>query len=217
MSRARGFTLIELLVAMTVLGLISVALLGSLRFGATAWTRSDTAGRSVETIELAESVLRRALASAYPSLVALDQTHPHIEFSGSSDRIEFLAPAPEALGGAGLARITVAVARGAEGTRLTIAAMPELAAESGTPAAPSVLADGFAAAEFAYFGAETPDAEPAWHGTWQDRMDLPQLIEVTVSFPSGDPRRWPALLVKPEIAVDEGCVFEPTTKRCRGR
>jgi general secretion pathway protein J len=213
----RGFTLIEMLVVMTILGLISLALLGSLRFGATAWQRSNGQGGSIEQIELAETVLRRALVSAYPYLSGTDPADTHIQFEGTSSRIVFLAPAPEALGGAGLARFTVAAEPAESGMRLTIAAVPELALPgSATPSA-GVLIDGLEDAKFGYYGADDPGSDPSWHDSWSGRPSLPGMIRIRASFPRGDARHWAELMVAPQIAVDEGCMLDPLSHHCLGR
>jgi general secretion pathway protein J len=214
---SRGFTLVELLVAMAVLGLISVSLLGSLRFGAVAWQRSDAQGSAVEQTELAESVLRRALSSAYPYLSVSDPTDPHILFDGTASRISFLGPAPEALGGAGLARFAVSLDASEHGQRLTIAATPELAVGDAAALPPSVLVDGLDHADFAYYGALEPGSDPAWHDSWNSRFGLPQLIRISGAFEAGDHRHWPTLVVAPRIAVDEGCVLDLLASRCQGR
>jgi general secretion pathway protein J len=216
-SAERGFTLVELLVAMTVLGLISLALLGSLRFGATAWNRSDGQGGSVEQIELAETVLRRALVSAYPYLSASDPTDPHILFAGTDSRISFLAPAPEALGGVGFARFTIAAEPGESGVRLMIGATLELATDGVAARPPSVLVKGLDRVSFAYYGTDGPEAAPAWHDSWNDRFALPGMIRISGAFPVGDVRHWPDLVIAPQIGADQGCVLDPLGHRCQGR
>jgi general secretion pathway protein J len=213
----RGFTLVEMLVAMTILGLISLSLLGSLRFGATAWQRSNGQGGSIEQTELAESVLRRALVSAYPFLSGTDPTDPHILFEGTASQIIFLAPAPEALGGAGLARFTVAVEPTESGMRLTIAAVPELALADSATLSPGVLVEGLERAEFGYYGADEPGSDPTWHDSWSGRLSLPGMIRIRASFLPGDARHWAELTVAPQIAVDEGCVLDPLSHHCLGR
>jgi general secretion pathway protein J len=213
----RGFTLVELLVAMTVLGLISLALFGSLHFGATAWQRSDGQGSSVEQIELAETVLRRALTSAYPYLSASDPTDPHILFHGTDSQISFLAPAPEALGGAGFARFTIAAVPGENGVRLTIEAALELAAAGTAAQPPSVLIKGLDRVNFAYYGTDEPGVPPAWHDGWNDRFSLPGLVRISAAFPAGDVRHWSDLVIAPRIGADQGCVLDPLGHRCQGR
>lgn len=214
---ARGFTLVELLVAMTVLGLIALSLLSSLRLGATVWQRSDGQGRSVEQIELAATTLRSTLTAAYPFLAAADPTDIHILFDGTAQHIRFLAPAPDALGGAGLARFDVAAEPGENGLRLTIAATPELANDGFAVRRPAVLLDGLDRLSFGYYGPDQPGSVPSWHESWADRSSLPRMIRISAGFAPGDSNYWPELIVAPQIAADEGCVFDPLGHRCQGR
>lgn len=214
---ARGFTLVELLVAMTVLGLIALSVLGSLRLGATVWQRSDGQGRSVEQIELAATTLRSTLTTAYPFLATVDPTDVHILFDGTARHIGFLAPAPDALGGAGLAHFDVAAESDKNGLRLTIAATPELASEGFAARRPAVLLDGLHHLSFAYYGPDQPGSAPSWHETWTDRSSLPNMIRISAGFAPGDSSYWPELIVAPQIAADAGCVFDPLGHRCQGR
>ncbi len=64
-ARAAGFTLIELLVALTLVGLISVALFGGLRFGARVWEEGALHSARLAEIETVQSLLRRQLAQAH--------------------------------------------------------------------------------------------------------------------------------------------------------
>lgn len=217
MSRQRGFTLIELLVAMAILGLISLSMLTSLRFGSIAWQRSDSQGGAVEQIDLAESVLRGSLSTAYPYLSSTDPTNVHVLFDGEASRIDFLAPAPAALGGAGLAWFSIASEPEAHGIRLTVSARPELAAAGYQTWPPSILARGLATVSFSYFGQDAPESVPSWHESWSGRRSLPSAIRISGTYPIGDGRHWQDLVVAPQIAVDESCVIDLLSHRCQGR
>ena len=62
--RTLGFTLVELLVAITLLGLIAVALSGALRFGARVWDVGTERGAQSSRVEAAQNFLRRRIAEA---------------------------------------------------------------------------------------------------------------------------------------------------------
>ena len=217
MTQPRGFTLLELIVAMTILGLISLSMLGGLRFGATAWQRSDAQGGAVEQIELAESVLRNALRAAYPYFTTEDPTNLHVWFQGSATRLDFLAPSPQALGGAGLARFSIAAEPGGRGIRLTVSARPELATADFKAQPPSVLVSGLDTASFSYFGADAVGSPATWHESWAGQRSLPAAIRISGAFPAGDARHWPDLVIVPQIAVDETCMLDLLSHRCQGR
>jgi general secretion pathway protein J len=215
--REAGFTLLELIVALTLLGMISLALFGSFGFGATVWRRGRTSESNIEATALAEGTVRQALAGIYPMRSSDDPANPRLLFDGAADRLSFLAASPQALGSGGLARFTLAVEAGAKGARLTIAAAPELARDEEAGVPPSLLADGLAHADFAYWGVTGTDAAPDWHSSWIAARALPDLIRIRASFPPGDPRHWPDLVVAPRITVDEACLFDPRTLHCQGR
>jgi general secretion pathway protein J len=217
MNREHGFTLIELLIAMAILGLISLSMIASLRFGALAWQRSDSQGAAVEQIELAESVLRGLLSTTYPYLSSADPTNVHVLFEGEASRIDFLAPAPAALGGAGLAWFSIASEPEDHGVRVVVSARPELATESFKTWPPSILAKGLATVGIAYFGQDAPDTAPSWHESWSGQRSLPSAIRISATYPAGDGRHWPDLVIVPRIAVDEGCVIDLLSHRCQGR
>jgi general secretion pathway protein J len=215
--RQAGFTLLELIVALTILGLISLELFGSLRFGATAWRRGQVSESNLEAIDLAESTLRQFLAGIYPMYSTDDPAAPHLLFEGSTNRLSFLAAAPQALGGAGLARFTLAIEPGATGLRVTLAAVPELALNEDSGLTPSLVVDGLERAALAYWGADDASSPPAWHDSWSNARALPSLVRIQASYPAGDPRRWTDLIVAPLIAADEACLFDLRTRHCQGR
>ncbi|MDH3594369.1 MAG: prepilin-type N-terminal cleavage/methylation domain-containing protein, partial [Rhodospirillales bacterium] len=62
--RSGGFTLVELLVALTLLGLIFVALFGGLRFGTRTWETGNQRSEAFAEVEVMQSLLRRQLAQA---------------------------------------------------------------------------------------------------------------------------------------------------------
>ncbi|HXY99648.1 MAG TPA: prepilin-type N-terminal cleavage/methylation domain-containing protein [Stellaceae bacterium] len=212
---AAGFTLLELLVAMTLLGLLTVLLFGGLKFGARAWARGEAHSAGAEEVRFVQQLLRRELEESYPFFLATDPLDPHVTFEGETQSLTFLAPAPQSLGVAGRARITLRAVAGEGGEKLVILARPELA--FGDDASAEVLIDGLEALSFSYYGAEGASDPPQWHDRWSDRRDFPKLIRVAARFPAGDARRWPDLVVAPRIDVDLGCGYDPLSKSCRGR
>lgn len=211
-----GFTLLELLVTLALLGLLAVLLSGGLRFGIRAWERSSAHAAGTDQTSLAQRLLRRELSRAYPYLVTGDQMPPHIDFTGSPEAVNVLAPVPLALAAGGRARVSFRVASDGDGRKLVMTAQPELADDDQPPATDVLLAN-LSSLEFSYFGRLGGDSEPRWHDAWKDQIALPRLIRVRAAFPAGDPRHWPDLIVAPRITVDVGCTYDPLTKRCRGR
>lgn len=208
----RGFTLVELLVALAILGMITLMLAASTRFGLRAWHRTDALEATAGELGLVRATLARDLALAYPEWNASDPTAPVVGFDGTERRLGFLAPAPQAMGGAGFARYLLAAG---EDGRLTLAATFETAPDP--PDRASVLLEQASSIAFAYYGSPDGQAAPVWQPSWRNRRSLPLLIRIRVRLADGDERRWPDLVVAPHLATDALCVYDPLTYHCRGR
>jgi general secretion pathway protein J len=199
-----GFTLIELLVAMTLLGLLSVALVAGFRSGLRAWETSTRIANQANDLRRTEDQVRRALERAYPALVSIDATHVRADFAGSETSMAFLTPA----GDGNLMRTRLEIT-GPDGDRtLWLAAIPELATPGIKPRT-KVLLSHLARADFAY----ASDTE--WQKSWTDAIKLPRSIRIHLEAQgSGTPLD---IVVEPCIAADIGCVFDLLTHSCAGR
>ena len=199
-SAAAGFTLAELLVAMTLLGLISVALFGGLRFGARAWEVGMQRADDQSQVEAVQNVLRRQLERAV-SFALADQT---TSFNGDGERLEFSAPAASQFGPSGFYRFELLTVsdRGRDDLILRWRVERSDLEESGIEPEERVLLVDVAGLEFGYFGDPERSFEPDWQEEWQD-VDLPpDLIAVRIGFPEGDERDWPELVVAPRLSLN---------------
>lgn len=213
-----GFTLLELLVALALFGLLSVALFGSIRFGMAAWTRGTMRADQVDQILHAQNLLRGLIEDAYPLFMPAVPAGGQVDFDGTHQSLDFLAPTPIARSIGGKSRFRITIARRAEAADLVLTSTAELAwPEHATQPITAVLLAGIRDAQFAYFGVTRTDRAPAWHAVWQGQTTLPQLLRLRVRLADGDTRMWPELLVAPRITADVSCVFDPLTNRCRGR
>ncbi|MDE2182803.1 MAG: prepilin-type N-terminal cleavage/methylation domain-containing protein [Alphaproteobacteria bacterium] len=187
-----GVTLVELLVALSVMGLLSVLLLGSLEFGSGVWKRADedllATGRSLKL----QSALVRELAQIYPF-----HRGDAVVFDGAAHVLSYLAPDPQVPGA--LDRVTISVADGT----LVRRSVPELSRSS---AQETVLSRDVGRLDFSYFGAQ--DGKPAgWHSNWHGQPVLPSLIRIDLDG-SG-------FVMAPRIRIDTGCVLDALPAYCR--
>jgi general secretion pathway protein J len=213
-----GFTLIEALVAITLLGLLCVALTRGLRFGVDAWARGSVHSDQLSRTTVVQGLLRRALGEAYPYLLSSDPTRPYVDFDGTSESLGFLASAPIVLGGIGRSRFRLSITKHDGLADLVMTSQAELAAaDTSSTLQKKTLLAGTASIEFAYFGKLRSEPSAQWHDRWSGQAALPQLVRIEVRFPEGDSRLWPELVIAPRIAVDIGCVYDPLTRQCRGR
>lgn len=187
-DKQSGFTLVELLVALTLLALISVMLVGTLRFAHTAWERADAATDRLQRTELAMNVMRRLLQQAYPLAVA-GVNRPHaVAFSGNADGVLFLAPPAAVLSLGGLQLNWLSIEHDGTDARLVLRWRPfDRASETWPPQtsagdfAEVVLADHVEGARLAYFAPDpdAPQTPPWWHSDWNDAAQLPDLVRLS--------------------------------------
>jgi general secretion pathway protein J len=213
-----GFTLVELLVALSLLSLLTLALVGSFRFGVQAWGRSAVQSERLDNGIIVQQLLRHLITDVYPLYVSNDPTHRYVDFEGTKTSMKFLSSAPIVLGGGGRAQFRIFPESRAGQNELILIAKRELDNRDGSTASNrKLLLSKFNALEFSYFGKGRADREQAWHDTWIGEPVLPQLVRISVRFPPGGAQVWSDLFVAPAINVDVGCVYETFNKSCRGR
>jgi general secretion pathway protein J len=200
-SSSAGFTLLELLIAITLLGLLTAAMFGGLRFGARAWERSEERLDDSARLHVVQNFLRDRLAQAYP-LSADDETGPlRLAFEGDGDTLRFVTLMPEHLG-TGFAEFVLAVTD-QSGERDLIVRWRRFDYPAGTSGSIEeepqikILLDRIEALEFAYYGALGRGERPTWQEQWLGAQALPGLVRVRVIFPQEDHRHWPDLIVRP--------------------
>jgi general secretion pathway protein J len=196
---AAGFTLIELLVAMTLLGILMTALFGGLSLGSRVWETSD---RRLEDGSRAQAV-RDFLTARLGETLPVSIEGPL--FAGSADSLRFASPMPAHLG-AGIYMLELGLDASLPADRprdllLRWQKVLTSAAEAANPVTGQrVLLEGIAGLELAYFGALGERGESAWREQWQGADNLPRLIDIEITFPPGDPRRFPPLAVRPMVS-----------------
>jgi general secretion pathway protein J len=208
-SHPQGFTLVELLVGLTLMALVSVILFGGMRFGLRAWETGGGRAERAMGIEMVQSLLRRQLAQAKAPGSSADQSpavqstpgqtkqdHTMPALVGRSDRVAFVAPAPgfDEAGG----DFVFVLGGGDSGhSSLILAWTPVRPATSPSGGESTArLVDDVATIELAYYGVSDPQRPAQWWEEWDGALGLPQLVRVRLTFPPGDPRRWPDLIVR---------------------
>lgn len=206
MRNQAGYSLIELVIVLALLGLISVAIAGSLRFGSRVWERTEQEIAATETARGGHALLGTLVGHLYPRAAAEGSD---AAFDGSAERMTFLTGASSAYGAGGIARVTLSVKK----ERGIAALMLSHQAEEGASAAQEeMLLDGAERIGFAY--AEINNGVVAWTDSWAGKTRFPALIRVRAVFPKGA-GRWPDLVVRPRIDRAPNCIFDPVSFGCR--
>lgn len=199
-STSLGFTLVELLVGLTLVALISVALMGGLRFGIRAWETGSDRLDQFSRIEVVQNLLRRELAQATLPRIPVDQAVIPPAFRGNPGELQFLAPLPVHFAEGGL-RIFRLEAR-PRGLRYDLVLSwrmyrPEiLLSEAYEAEEETVLLEELSGIELSYFGALAKDQPPEWLSDWPAELGRPQLVRLRVNLPEDDRRRWPDLIIR---------------------
>ncbi len=198
MGRQSGFTLLEMLVVVVVLGLLMIGLTQGVRAGLALWHAQQR--RLDETAELDSSarLLRNLLTGiAAASASGLAGGADAEAIHGQSDQLSFVGDMPTGLGTTRHADLTIALQR----HRLVLIWKPQQHELSiGPPPKPTVteLISGVRRLAIAYWGSTAPDQPAAWQSQW-DGATAPALIRIRVTFAKGDRRRWPDLIVAPQL------------------
>jgi general secretion pathway protein J len=198
-----GFTLVEMLVALVLIGLLSAALFGGLRFAARATDRATAATDHAAALALAYGFLQTQLGDAQPYPATADPKDRQIIFDGIPDQIDMITttPARLAMGGFFHLHLTVANFRGQLRLFAEWREPPRRdAAAPETPLEPTVLLDNLRAVAFAFFGTTDPELPDEWHDKWQAVTALPKMIRLRIEFADG----WqaPDLIVAPPLAKE---------------
>jgi general secretion pathway protein J len=200
-----GFTLIELLVALTLVGLLSVVLIGGLRFGTRVWETGGAHGEALAEIEAVQGLLRRQIAQAAVLRPARGATLEERSMTGGPASLRFTAPLPAYVGVGGLYRFELAAVETEAGQGLELVWQlyrpnREDWFEEIEEVSRRTLVDGIESLEFRYFGALKPGEDPSWGESWEEQDRLPALVAVDIGFAEGDRRRWPPLITAPAAA-----------------
>ncbi len=206
MRNQAGYSLVELAIVLALLGLISLAIAGSLQFGARVWERTEQEIAATETARGSHALLGTLLSHLYPRAAAEGS---ETAFDGAADRMTFLTDASSAYGAGGIARVTLSLKK----VRGAVALVLSHEAEEGASSAQEeVLFGGAERIAFAY--AEVKDGAVAWSDAWAGKTSFPALIRVRAAFPKGA-GTWPDLIVRPRIDRAPNCIFDPVSFGCR--
>lgn len=196
--RATGFTLIEILLATVLLAAGLTLAFATLRSSTTVATRGEDMAQSSERMRAVHGYLRARLASAQPIVFATDRgTLRQARFSGTPQRMRFVADLPDYLGHGGPYLHELSAD---DQGRLWVAfsvAQPELSLEDVDLRARDLraerLADGLRTVRFRYRGLDQENRLGPWQDRWETSELLPLQVKVEIEAERGG--RWPDLVV----------------------
>jgi general secretion pathway protein J len=169
-----GFTLLELLIAITILGLLLVALTNGVRFAGQAWETQTKRIERQGDLDAVQNILRQLIT-------------PAKRFSGSSFSLKFVGPLPVALARGGLYDIELRILNG----QLVLVWQPHFRGPAATmQQSVTELAKDVTGLGLAYY---VPGA--GWLPTNSNKT--PALVRIAMQAEDG--RRLPPLIIAPMI------------------
>jgi len=193
-QEAAGFTLIELLVSLTLLALLTTVLLAGFRFATQPLQRQAARFEEADNLPVVYGFLRTRLADARP-LVPINGESDAVAFDGSQRSVGFVAAAPQGAARGGLYLFSIDVASGQLRARWHL--FEGLLPTVDEDASDTVLLDGVAGVDIAYYGARLSDADVAWRDQWRDVPYLPLLVRFEFELAQG--KQIPALVIAPRL------------------
>lgn len=199
-----GFTLVELLVALMVFGMISIAMLGTLRFGSQALGRVQSNASGLNDMVQTQLFLAAALKNAVSvgSVEAPDNgaNFPAGSMLRSDGAVEFASVWLTQIGQGTIFRFRLFVEDGA----LKIAWRPAFDESSLSEQELSAselmgqreLLRGVSAVKIRYFGDADGEAGQGWLRSWDAEEKLPDLIEIDIEPALPNRSYWPVLVTR---------------------
>jgi general secretion pathway protein J len=212
-DNSAGFALVQMLTSLVILGMLSLLLVQGVGVGRRVWDHVETHAAAAQSLASAQDALRNRLERAFP-LTDYQSSPPYVDFEGDETVMTFLATPPDSGRPATLRQYDLRVTAGGD---LLLSSVSDLAANTGAVQLDQTLLRGVQQLDLAYFGPIASDQVGRWRTNWNQQPGLPRLIRLRVTFPPGDPRQWPDLIIAPAATIDSECVLEVSTHRCRGR
>lgn len=216
---SEGFTLIELLVSLALLGLAAAMLLQGVQMAGIVVLRERGDTARIDEIVSAQRIIRSRIERLRP-VTRLDSALPIVDARGNDTDFVFVAPPIDRAAPDALQRFLLAMTSARNLVLFRGSTRDGSIDRSGndlTGWEPMTLISNIDSLSIAYFGSTRTGGVRQWQTRWWDEREPPDLVRVRVTFPRGDRRVWPDLVIRPRATVNGQCRVDPLTGQCEER
>ena len=198
-AKARGFTLIEILIAVTLLALLILLAMGTLRMTVRSVRSGEAMITRTDRMRTAHEFLRRQLSHAMPlPFERLEDTGENRVFVADKESLRFVAPMPGYLARGGPHVQWLSFVDDPDGLRLEFDHAQLNGYDPDDPKGkskrePVVLLDRIREARFEYRALDEAGELSEWDDSWDDAQRLPLLVRLVIEFDEDSRQRWPDL------------------------
>ena len=190
LRRATGFTLIEVVLAISIFALMGRVLYGAFSLGHTAVEKSEKSFNRSQRTRSVGDLLATYIRSGYPYRESIQEQT--ILFEGERESLTFVSAYSHAMGGRGLATITIEKEETNNGRarfRLTETAPVRVGGDGGQRSS-LVIQEDVRDFQFAYLDVEgdKENWEERWDGS--ERRRLPRAVRLSFIDAEGNEVRW---------------------------
>lgn len=221
--RNAGFTLLEILVAVTLLALLIMLAMGSLRTAVRATRSGEALVERTDRTRVAQEFLRRQISHAMPlAFERMEDAGENRVFVADRDSLRFVAPMPGYLSRGGPHVQWLTFERDYDGMKLLFDHAQLNGYDPDNPKGksrrqPVVLLSGFRDAEFEYRALDEDGELGDWERDWDDSQRLPLMVRLKIEYDRDAPDRWPDLEIPILTATAATGLFNPGRGQGRGR
>lgn len=193
-TNQRGFTLLEVLISATLIAIMMVLLLGSLRIGAGSWDSGEQRFDQTSQMLVLQSFLRKHLSAAVPWRLG-EADRVGAQFMGTRRSFDYVGFLPFQIK-TGLYRFRLFVDQHGDRKSLKMSVRSLDVSQQNDKIEDLELLPEIDDVRFAYMAHAMPDTKPVWLEDWVDDV-IPALVSIRVELPGQDP--WPAIVIAPRI------------------
>jgi len=193
-----GFTLIEVMIAMTLISIMMVLLVSSLKTSAESWEIGERKITEVNENAMVYHFFRRHLSSAKPLSNHFAQNQPAFSFQGTNRSLQFVSSFPASASRKGLQLFEIKLSDKDSGS-IKVSLSPYFPAldNEARQTEEVVLIEDVAALKISYFSRTAEDVAGQWTESWQEKPFLPELVKIKIELKNE--RFWPEFIIPLKI------------------